>query len=373
VTSVVPAASLLRRVALAALILAAEFAILETALRAYGLMEGSSTFHSLFMDDPSVGIRLRPDTRIRYTTVEFTTDIAINAQGVRDDEPIGPKAAGERRIVVLGDSLVLSVQVDLAETFGKQLEQRLNARGGPGRWRVINAGVQGYGPVDAWLFFDKVVAAFEPDIVLIVAFVGNDAIEAADTAAALETGVPVKAADPGARRVRRLVRSSVVLQSARVRWDQLRSRFAFGTPERPLASYLTDPPPIVAEGLEVSRRAFERTAERAEAIGARTAIVLMPARFQVNDEDYRNLAAIVREAGGELDRQASTRRFAEALAPLGRPMLDLQPVLARQPDPSGVFFQRNVHLTPRGHRVTADALLEFLDSSGLVGVPPAGR
>ena len=369
----VPAASLLRRVALAALILAAEFAILETALRAYGALEGSSTFQSLFMDDPAVGIRLRPDTRIRYTTVEFTTDIAINAQGVRDDEPTGPKAADERRIVVLGDSLVLSVQVDLVETFGKQLEQRLNARGGLARWRVINAGVQGYGPVDMWLFFDKIVAAFEPDVVLIMAFVGNDAIEAADTAASLETGLPVRADNPGVRRLRRLARSSVVLQSARVRWDQLRGRLAFGTPERPLASYLADPPPEVAAGLDASRRAFERIADRADAIGARTGIVLMPARFQVNDEDYGNLAAIVRESGGELDRQASTRRFAEALAPLGLPMIDLQPILARQPNPSGVFFQRNVHLTPRGHRVTADALLEFLDASGLVGAPPAGR
>ena len=45
---------------------------------------------------------------------------------------------------------------------------------------MINAGVQGYGPVDDWFFFDRIAAAFEPDIVLIVAFVGNDAIEAAD-------------------------------------------------------------------------------------------------------------------------------------------------------------------------------------------------
>ena len=72
---------------------------------------------------------------------------------MRDDEEIGPKAPDERRIVMLGDSLVLSVQVPFAQTFGELLERRLNARPSAYRYRVINAGVQGYGPVEELLFF----------------------------------------------------------------------------------------------------------------------------------------------------------------------------------------------------------------------------
>jgi hypothetical protein len=122
----------------------------------------------------------------------------------------------------------------------------------------------------------------------------------------------------------------------------------------------------VAQGLERSREAFGRIAERARGIGAAPAFVLMPARFQVNDDDYRNLDAAVRQAGGVLDRQSASRRFSDALAPLGLPMVDLQPVLARQPDPRGMFFQRNVHLTPRGHDVVAGALFEFLEQRGFL-------
>ena len=343
-----------------------EFAGLEAALRLSTASEGSSTFQSLFKDDPDVGIRLRPGARIRYSTVEFTTDIAINAQGVRDDEPIGPKAPNERRIVVLGDSLVFSVQVQAAQTFCKLLEQQLNASGGPYRWRVINAGVQGYGPVDDWFFFDKVAAAFQPDIVLVTAFVGNDAIEAADGRSSIEAGRPLKTAEPAARRVRQLIRSSVVLQLVRVRWDQLRAHLATGTPERPLASYLTDPPPIVQQGLDVTRVAFGKIAERAQGIGARTGLVLMPARFQTDDADYGHLDKAVRDAGGVLDRNAASRRFADALVPLGLPMIDLQPILFAEPDRSGLFFQRTVHLTPRGHVVVSTALFDFLRQSGLV-------
>lgn len=363
--------SVLRRVSILFVLLVAGFAALEAGLRVYGASEGTTTFQSLFMPDPGVGSRLRPGARIRYTTVEFTTDIAINAQGVRDDEPIGPKPAGERRIVVLGDSLVLSVQVELAETFCKQLERQLNARGGSEHWRVINGGVQGYGPVQEWLFFDRVAAAFQPDVVLIVAFVGNDAIEAADSEAALDTGKPMADTAPALSRVRRLTRSSVVLQYVRMRWDQLRGRLATGTPERPLSSYLADPPPVVAQGLAASRRAFGRIVERATGLGARTAIVLMPARFQTDDPDYGRLAAIVGQAGGELVRNSASERFAHALAPLQVPMLDLQPILAAQPDRIGLFFQRNVHLTPRGHEVVAGALANFLEASSFTR--PAAR
>jgi lysophospholipase L1-like esterase len=361
-----------RRLLIAAVILVAEFAVLEAGLRVHAAFEGTTTFQSLFMDDPVVGTRLRPNARIQFTTDEFTAEVAINEQGVRDDRPIGPKPPGERRIVVLGDSLVLSVQVSFEDTFCQRLERRLNAAGGV-RWRVINAGVQGYGPVQEWLLFDKVVAAFEPDVVLVMPFVANDAIDAADAVASLEAGHAVTATAPATQQVRRIVRASVVLQSVRARWDQLRSKVSMGTPERPLASYLTDPPPIVAQGLAVSRQAIAKIDERARGIGAQTAIALMPARFQTNDPDYGRLVEIVRQAGGELDRDSASRRFAAALAPLELPMTDVQTVLAAQPDREGLFFLQTVHLTPRGHQVVADALFDFLDKSGLIAASAAAR
>ena len=266
---------------------------------------------------------------------------------------------------MLGDSLVLSVQVPLAETFGKRLEARLNGAGDGKRWRVINGGVQGYGPVQEWFFYDRIASAFSADIVLVVAFVGNDAIEAHDTEHWLTAGQPVGGTEPVVSGLRRIVRSSVVLQLVRRRWDQLRGRLATAAPERPLSSYLATPPPEVAHGLDVSRQAFGRIADRARAAGARPAIVLMPARFQTDDGDYGRLAEIVRQSGGTLVRDAATERFAAALSPLGVPMLDLLPILARQPERSELFFQRNVHLTPRGHEVVASALFEFLETSGL--------
>ena len=98
----------------------------------------------------------------------------------------------------------------------------------------------------------------------------------------------------------------------------------------------------------------------AAARGARTALVLMPARFQTDDRDYEQLRAIVEASGESLVRDAATGRFREALAPLGLPMLDLLPILRAEPNRVELFFQRNVHLTPRGHRVVGQALTGFV-------------
>ena len=343
--------------------------MLEAGLRWYGGSEASPGFQSIFMNDPAVGHRLKPNARTTYTTVEFSTDLAINAQGVRDDEPIGPKAAGERRILVLGDSMVLAVQVPVGETFVNRLEARINGQvPGPGvRWRVINGGVQGYGPVNEWLFFDRVAAAFEPDIVVQFVFVGNDAIEALNLKSWLDAGPPPPAAGAAALgAARRFVRSTLVWQTARVRWDQVKSRFTTKIPEPPLAMYLETPPPYVAEGLEIAREAIRRIADRAASVGARTVLVLVPAKFQVNDVDFEWLNADVTRAGGRLVRHSATERVTTSLAPLGLPTLDLLPIFQAQPNRQDLFFQRNVHLTARGHEVVEAALFEFLHTTGLV-------
>jgi len=352
------------RIGLFAVIVTAQFVALEAGMRVWGGSEASPAFQQLFMQDPRVGHRLRPGASARYTTPEFSATIAINEQGVRDDRPIGPKPPDEKRVVILGDSLVMSVQVDREQTFAHLLERGLNAQAHGPTWRVINAGVQGYGPVDAWLFYKHVVDALEPDVVLMTVFVGNDAVEAHDKESWIEADGPPAgtATDAAATRLRRLVRASMVLQNVRLRWDLLKSSMEGPGAERPLTSYLLDPPADVRHGLEVSRRAFGLIAERAAQRGASSAFVLMPARFQTDDADFGRLEAIVREAGDTLVRHAATDRFRETLTPLGLPTLDLLPILQAEPNRQELFFQQNVHLTPRGHRVVGEALLPFVRS-----------
>jgi lysophospholipase L1-like esterase len=360
----------LRNLVTFVLVVAAQFAIFEVGLRTWGSSEAAPSFQGLFETDPVIGYRLRPHARTHFATSEFAADIAINGSGLRDEEELGPKKNDERRIVLLGDSLVLSVQVPFRETFGELLEQHLNAKGSPVHYRVINAGVQGYGPIEEQLFFRSIVGAVEPDLVLPVIFVGNDAEEAVGSQYKLDPHRRTSDAvvDSFLTRVRRLVRRSMVLQIVRLRLLPVLDRISpsVAPPEPPLQSYAAKPAPRIAQGLDIARRSMEDIEEAASRVGARSAIVLMPARFQVDDGDYGRLKDIVAGTGGDLIRDAASTRFAEAMAPLGLPMIDLLPSLREALPGPDLFYQETVHLTPRGHMVVAAALDRFIEEHGLL-------
>ena len=367
-----------RHLATFLLILAAQFGVFETALRVWGHSEAAPAFQGLFENDPAAGYRLKPNARVRFTTSEFDTTIATNGAGLRDDSDVGSKPPGERRIVLLGDSLVLSVQVPIGQTFGKLLEQRLNARGGPHRYRVINAGVQGYGPVEELLFFKSIAASLAPDLVIETVFVGNDAEEAVRSAPRLQgeaRDASSAVAENLSARLRRVVRRSMVLQLLRLRVVSATERFrgTLAAPEPPLQSYAVQPAPRIGEGLEISRQCIGEIARIAHGLGARTAIALMPARFQVDDADYGRLREAVEAAGGRMERDAASRRFESALAPLRLPQVDLLPALRASLPGTDLFFQETVHLTPRGHVVVADALDRFIQEQRLLQEPSPAR
>lgn len=360
----------LRRLALIAAVAVVWFVVFEAALRVHGGSEAAPAFQQLFMPDPATGHRLRPGASTRYTTAEFSTTIAINAQGVRDDEPIPPKAPDERRVVVLGDSIVFAVQVAQSQTFCEQLERRLNAHRDGRRYRVINAGVQGYGPAEIVRFFETVAAGFDPDLVLVTTFVANDAVEALDRTWRLDDtrGVGERARDDAENRLRRVVRRSMVLQIARQRADQVLEQFETRqpAPDRRLLSYATPLRPDIARGFDLARDAMARLATEVSRRGARLALVQVPARFQLDQAEFQRMRAEVGRFGYQLEIDGASERFASAYAPLGLPMVDLLEAFRASRHPSRMFFERTVHLTADGHQVAADALMRFIDRQSLL-------
>ncbi len=163
----------------------------------------------------------------------------------------------------------------------------------------------------------------------------------------------------------------MVLQILRLRVVAATERFSqrLAPPEPPLQSYAAHPAPRIAHGLDITRRCVEAISAEAEAAGARTAVLLMPARFQVDDADYGRLRETVAQSGGELIRDAASQRFDAAMAALPLPRLDVLPALrAALPGPD-LFFQQTVHLTPRGHQVVAAALDRFLHERHLLDEP----
>lgn len=101
---------------------------------------------------------------------ERRTWVDTNSLGLRDAEIPAQKPPGELRILALGDSWTLGVEMTPEQTWVKRLEQRLQEHH-KGRVRVINAGQNGFSYLQGYHLMRHLVPLYEPDLVLVGGFV----------------------------------------------------------------------------------------------------------------------------------------------------------------------------------------------------------
>ncbi len=125
--------------------------------------------------DAERGWGLNPGAHGRYTR-EGGADLRINQDGFRGPDYARPKPAGVVRVAVLGDSYVEAMQVAEDQTFtaviGRTLATSPALRGR--RVEALNFGVDGYGTAQELLTLQRKVWAYQPDIVVLAIFLGND-------------------------------------------------------------------------------------------------------------------------------------------------------------------------------------------------------
>lgn len=110
-----------RRLVLGLALVATAVGTAELGLR-FGLGLGDPPLARL---DPATEYELVPSARYR----RWGNAIEVNSHGMRGREP-GPPDSGERRVLLIGDSVVYGTNLlDQDETIGAQLERRLSAAG----------------------------------------------------------------------------------------------------------------------------------------------------------------------------------------------------------------------------------------------------
>ena len=101
----------------------------------------------LYQPDPDLKTILKPNVEVEHQSIETHTTIRTNSLGTRGPEP-DIREDDEIRILNIGDSFTLGIQVAEDETASHQLATQLSRR-----WnRTVtawNAGVDGYGTVQA--------------------------------------------------------------------------------------------------------------------------------------------------------------------------------------------------------------------------------
>ena len=142
----------------------------EALLRLLGVRLAGSTY-TLHRE---LGWGLRPGATAWHTG-EGVAWSQINRHGFRDKDRSFEKPPGVYRIAVLGDSYTEARGVDMDKTFTALAEQDLQACPGfAGGVEVLNFGVSGYGTGQQLLALQKQVWQFDPDLIVLQFFAGND-------------------------------------------------------------------------------------------------------------------------------------------------------------------------------------------------------
>lgn len=127
---------------------------------------------SLYAVDPLLGWRMRPNARAAFSE-EGEAIVETNSAGFRDKERERAKEPLTFRVALLGDSFFEAKQVPFEASIAAQLESRLaHCRGGP--VEVLNFSVQGYGTLQQFLLYQNTVREYEPDLVVLGFYEGND-------------------------------------------------------------------------------------------------------------------------------------------------------------------------------------------------------
>jgi lysophospholipase L1-like esterase len=139
----------------------------------------ASLLHSqkgLFQLDAESGFSMRPNVCVHLQSNEYDQVLRTNSRGFVGPEIPAVKAAGEFRIVVLGDSYTAGGQVPHSHNYTALLEDRLHASGYT-NVRVINAGIGGCGTFCQAGVLRENIGWMQPDLVVVSVFVGNNIVE----------------------------------------------------------------------------------------------------------------------------------------------------------------------------------------------------
>lgn len=317
-----------------------------------------------------MGTRLRPGFRGTYTTAEFSIGIEINEQGLRGAAVRTPKPRDTFRILALGDSFTFGQGVEADQAWPHLVSGLVD---GAQRVEVVNAGWAAPGPRGQARYLESRGVAFEPDLVLMAFFVGNDVLDdLADVYAGPQT-------------VDQLAFEAQYLTNLRIRFGLLgafrevadtlypnlyerltlaavKVQYVLGSHRNHFDYVLSDDEPAdLREGWGLSLEALERMARTSAARGARFGIVVVPF--------YDQLSGLSAGPGRTIDRPQ--KRLAEFCRAGRIACLDLLPVLAEAGEQASLYYLKDGHWTVRGQQIAARAIADWVLREGLV--PGADR
>lgn len=394
---------LLANLALATISLCLSLIIVELALRSVVPLNSRKPFE-FRIPHRILGWALQPNTTYLYEIPEGKVSVTYNSEGWRDLEHDVEKPNGVFRILVLGDSFMEANSVKLDDTFHRQVEELASAAGN--NVEVINMGVAGYGTLQEYLVFRDIGHLYNPDLVLVGFFDGNDVINnSLELASILTEEGQVTNARPfldlnesshwtitpvdfeGAQRSYAKNKASLdakrnKLTERLVLWRLLIAGIArIPVPEflksqesqlEPVDKSLQElalmgvnycvEPEEYTRAWDATKRIFARFKEDVEASGAKLVVFTVPALEEVSLEQMKAVTADVAYPDKLcLEEAPGHARLSRMLTELDIEQISLLPDFRRVMREDGInLYQSDLHWNPKGHVLAAESVVSEL-------------
>jgi len=372
-------------------------ALAEGALRIRDALLEADPRH--FVADETLGWRPVPNVAFHYTTSIGTVEDRQNSHGMNEPERTFEKPPETFRILVIGDSFTQALEVRYEDRFTTKLETELRRQTGR-TVEVINAGVQGYQFDQYVLYYENGGRRFRPDLVLVMAYIGNDVTGLLQTGTTegggiaqdkprfhlengrlvldpilvpeggLETGPWGRAAPRGQGALGTvkywLYTTSALYRHLADSWYRLtRPEVELGPEHLERVIFRTSDTAATAEAWSIMEALVGRLRDDIAADGSRLLIAVQPEELA---SDIGEWQAFIHTYG--LDPQAWDRGWPDRrlLAICGRWTVECRDLLGGLEQAGrAAYIPEDGHYSPLGHQVVADALLPWLRVVGLPG------
>jgi GDSL-like Lipase/Acylhydrolase family len=325
----------------------------EVTLRSFAACTG----HSWLLQDSLDAYRLQPGR-------DYGFGLRGNALGFPGPEFERRKQQGLLRIAAVGDSFAVGPAVAFDDNYLTLLGRALP------HMEVYNFGVSGTGPREYRLILNQHVWDYDPDLVLVSIFAGNDITEWLATPRQMDPRQSALYAflHRGWRMLREQSRQSRcnAEPADRIRTTGLSPETFREIEGRRLAICLAEPSPSLEKKWRRALGYLEQMIEDCRCRQAPIAIVLIPDEFQVNPGVLAEALDAARLSRSDVDLALPQRRLRAFCAERDVPCLDLLPIFAGKTD---TYAPRDTHWNKQGNHLAARSLAAWPAITQLVSSP----
>ncbi len=331
-------------------------------------------------------LAMRPNLSRRHLTAEWDVAVTLNADGLRDrDQPVNSSGG---TILAIGDSFAFGWGVELTDTFLYRAEEALR----PEAVRVIKAGIPGTGTSDQLLWLEHYGQRFQPGLVIVCLFVGNDFVDVQKGGVAQQFIVKdglmekktIEGKPPSWRQavIGKLKRSSLLAQRvAQLVWTygqridaQHRNHAGLKARDPWLWEFykvhLRPAPPETRQAYELTLQALDGIHQWCKQQQMSMLLLVIPRSMQIYDWELERWKQSFKVQTEQLDIDQPQRVLADWATRKQVSLCDLLPdfrLYSKDHPKERLFFYPDAHMNANGHRLTATLLADFLKQNK---IPP---